>query len=306
MNPRMKILIAYDGSSCADAALEDLRRAGLPREAEAIVLSVAEHWLPPPPPSSYEILEPHLSHRPHSGEEEALAMSRRAGAYIQSAFPAWEVRAEAASGSPARRVIEKAEQWKPDLIVIGSHGHTALARLILGSVSQKVVTEAPCSVRVARGCTDSGERPARIIIGVDGSLQAGAAVEAVVAREWITGSEARVVTVTDPIKSTTVVHPELMQQVEKTNKALLIRVQNMTEAAAAKLRAAGLAVSIAVTEGDPRQVLIAEAEGWDADCIFVGAGGLSRLERLWLGSVSMAVVARAHCSVEIVRTEEKQ
>jgi hypothetical protein len=42
----MKILIAYDGSSCADSALEDMRRAGLPRVAEAAVLSVSELWMP--------------------------------------------------------------------------------------------------------------------------------------------------------------------------------------------------------------------------------------------------------------------
>jgi nucleotide-binding universal stress UspA family protein len=53
----MKILIGYDGSDCAEAALDDLRRAGLPETAEAHILSVAEVWLPPPPPSSYEIIE---------------------------------------------------------------------------------------------------------------------------------------------------------------------------------------------------------------------------------------------------------
>ncbi len=41
-----KILIPYDGSSCADSALEDLRQAGLPRLAEAVVLSVSELWMP--------------------------------------------------------------------------------------------------------------------------------------------------------------------------------------------------------------------------------------------------------------------
>jgi hypothetical protein len=42
----MKILIAYDGSSCADSTLEDLRRSGLPRQSEAIVLSVTKLWSP--------------------------------------------------------------------------------------------------------------------------------------------------------------------------------------------------------------------------------------------------------------------
>src|SRR5215467_8286329 len=40
-----KVLIAYDGSKCADAALEDLRRAGLPAKAHVIVMSVIENWL---------------------------------------------------------------------------------------------------------------------------------------------------------------------------------------------------------------------------------------------------------------------
>jgi nucleotide-binding universal stress UspA family protein len=48
-------------------------------------------------------------------------------------------------------------------------------------------------------------------------------------------------------------------------------------------------------------VLVEEAEGWGADCVFVGATGLRGAERLLMGSVSAAVAARAHCSVEIVR-----
>jgi hypothetical protein len=48
MPEKMKILIAYDGSSCADAALDDLRYAGLPHVAEALIMSVADVFLPPP------------------------------------------------------------------------------------------------------------------------------------------------------------------------------------------------------------------------------------------------------------------
>jgi hypothetical protein len=59
MNEKMKILIAYDGSDCANSALDDLQRAGLPPEAETLIITVAEVFLPPPPPppSSYEIVE---------------------------------------------------------------------------------------------------------------------------------------------------------------------------------------------------------------------------------------------------------
>jgi nucleotide-binding universal stress UspA family protein len=51
--------------------------------------------------------------------------------------------------------------------------------------------------------------------------------------------------------------------------------------------------------------LCSEAEDLMADCIFVGARGMGRLERFLIGSVSLGVAARAHCSVEVVRTENK-
>jgi hypothetical protein len=48
MSEKMKVLIAYDGSSCANAALDDLRYAGLPRAAEVLIMSVADVFLQPP------------------------------------------------------------------------------------------------------------------------------------------------------------------------------------------------------------------------------------------------------------------
>jgi nucleotide-binding universal stress UspA family protein len=69
----MKILVAYDGSECADAALDDLRRAGLPSDAQIKVLSVVENWLPPP--SVLEILE-HIDR-----DQEYLALARRGGVH---------------------------------------------------------------------------------------------------------------------------------------------------------------------------------------------------------------------------------
>jgi nucleotide-binding universal stress UspA family protein len=63
-----------------------------------------------------------------------------------------------------------------------------------------------------------------------------------------------------------------------------------------------LITSSVVKEENPKKLLLSEAEDWNADCIFVGARGLSGFERFWLGSVSTAVVTRAHCSVEVVRS----
>ena len=72
--------------------------------------------------------------------------------------------------------------------------------------------------------------------------------------------------------------------------------------AADKLRAAAFKTEAVVKEEDPKRLLIAEAESWGADCIFVGARGMGRIERFLLGSVSSAVAARAHCSVEVAQS----
>ncbi len=292
MKQKMKILIAYDGSNCADAAFDDLTRAGLPREAKVAVLSVAELWLPPP--SGYEVLESAWTERPPGGKEEALALAKRAGEHLKLKFPAWEVAAESVSGSPAREVIDQAEKWQSDLIVIGSHGRTALGRLFLGSVSQKVVNEAHCSVRVARGRAVENNVPMRIVIAVDGLPGAEAAVRAVAGRVWPQQTEVRLITSIGPFYHMT---GSAIAEEEK-------RAQELQKKAELELREAGLEVSALVTSDDPKQAIVQEAERWKADCIFVGTSGQGRLGRLLLGSVSTAVVTRAHCSVEVVRTAE--
>ncbi|HEY8461048.1 MAG TPA: universal stress protein, partial [Blastocatellia bacterium] len=114
MANRMKILVAYDGSECADAALHDLRRAGLPADARIKVLSVIETWLPPP--SAIELAED------IDRDQEYVGLAQRAGLRMASMEPGWEVKSETGVGSPANVIIEKANEWNADLIVVGSHG----------------------------------------------------------------------------------------------------------------------------------------------------------------------------------------
>lgn len=316
MSERMKLLIGYDGSQCADSALDDLKRAGLPAEAEAVVLCVMEAWLPPPPPSSYELLGEAKEVKAPAAKkgsakdaevlEEAERMAVEARERLLSCFPGWQVRTEVAYGSPAGELLKLADNMEPDLIVVGSHGRSALGRLILGSISQKVVTESRTSVRVARGRVEVEDSPVRIVIGVDGSEYSDEAVRAVARRPWPAGSEARIVIVDDPLAPTLIgrVIPAVARWVEESNAEEREWVRQATEKATEALSATELGVSSFVKEGDPKKLLVEMSEEWNADCIFVGSTGTSsRFERFLLGSVSAAVVARAHCSVEVVRAK---
>jgi nucleotide-binding universal stress UspA family protein len=303
MAASMKALIAYDGSACADAALDDLKRAGLPGEVEAMVVSVAELWLPPPSAGFKPILAAVTASLP-APVEAARNLAMEASQRLQIIFPAWDVRAEALVGSPASAILSKADEWKPDLIVVGSHGRSALGRFILGSVSQKIVTEAHCSVRVARGrITDAGA-PARILLGFDGSIDARAAIRTIASRTWPEKSLVRVLAVLTPTISDSPLLPWTPEQIAQREASARDWMQKRVEAAAEELRSSGLSVTTVITTGDPKQALLEEADGWDADRIFLGARGHNRLVRFMLGSVATAVVARAHCSVEVVRMEK--
>lgn len=288
----MKILIAYDGSRCAEAALQDLQRAGLPHQAEVLVLSIEEFEPRLPPPGVLAVAPAPLA---AGFVKERLNLAQAAAKRLQQDFPAWQVSAEAEMGAVAPALLKRAAEWPADLLVVGSHGRSALGRFVLGSVSQKLVTNAPCAVRVARGRSVDPALPLRLLIGLDGSPGAEAAVRAVAARTWLAGTEVRLVAAINEVIE------EVIDYLDAVQHQGWSWLQDTLQAAEQTLLAAGLDVSPHLVKGDPKHVLLTEAEKWDADCIFVGARSLGRLERLRLGSVSAAVTARAHCSVEVVR-----
>lgn len=308
----MKILIAYDGSECADAALEDLKYAGLPTTTEALVLSVADVILPPPlddADNSSPIYLPEGIKRAHERAERKLEkarlMAQQSAEQIRKNSPEWEVDHEAVADSPAWAIIRTADERKSDLVVVGAHGHSVLGgRMILGSISQRVLYEATCSVRVARS-RQNDVAPLRLLIGVDNSPYSDAAVESVCQREWPSGTEVRLLTVVDSVLPIIpdLTQPEMVKWIEGADEDNWNEVRQIFQPFADRLRATGLDAAVEIRRGNPTNELVDEAESWGADCIFLGPKGIRGVERLLLGSVSSAVAARAHCSVEVVRSK---
>jgi nucleotide-binding universal stress UspA family protein len=309
----MKLLIGYDGSDCARAALRDLPRAGLPAKVDATILSVAdmpikvppEAYLPPPkdaePPARLVATARALA-------ADAMGEARRASlegvALLTSLFPNWDVRADVVADSPYEALIKHAERSAADLIVVGSHGRSGIGRLFLGSVSQAVLAHAACSVRVARTRERPNTAPPRVILAVDGSACSTAAADAVAARAWPAGAEVRVLTAVDPHLAMAIAFDiayAAATPLGGPGDDVMSAARHTADAVAARLSQAGLTVSTRVEAADPKRLIVDEAAAWDADCVFLGARGHSRLERFALGSVSAAVAARATCTVEVVR-----
>ncbi len=313
----MKVLIGYDGSESADAVFADLKRAGLPSDTEAIVASVGDLlMLDQSIQLGYESVVPSQriasalkKMEEHTAKviEETTELAKQGKKRVRELFPDWCVRSEVFSGSPAWVLIDAADNFNADLIVVGSKGRSAIGRLFLGSVSRKIATNARCSVRVGRaGFKKDKNAPPRIIIGVDGSPAAEQAIYAVGQRVWQDGTEVRFVAVDDAASPASIaLLPQASAMINSYFQTRKSRVNAMLEWATEEFKNIGLKTSILREKGDPKTVLLAEAEKWNADSIFVGTRDIkSAFERFRLGSVSTAVVTNANCSVEIVRPPE--
>ena len=260
----------------------------------------------PVPPQLIPLMVAVLKARARAIEavEKARATAIHGSELLKAEFPCWEVRAHGSSDSPTWGLIQEAEAWNADLIVVGSHGRTAVGRVILGSVAQRVVTNAPCSVRVARSYKEESPPPLHLVLGYDGSAASAAVVDAVAARAWPARTILDLVTVIEPMSIALALASLKNHQagkIPRTKNYIRMWLKTMNESAAEKLHTAGLAVSSVVIEGEPQNVLLREARKSKADCIFLGARGIRAIQRFLLGSVSTAVTARAPCTVEVIR-----
>jgi nucleotide-binding universal stress UspA family protein len=285
----MKVLFAYDGSECAEAAIDDLYRAGLPEHTRLVVLSIEEDWsLPPSRSIEIEDIDKRKEH---------LARARRAAARMRWFHQDWEIEVEVAKGSPSAVITERARQLKSDLIVLGSHGREAPVGAIFGSVAQKVLQEAPCSVRIARGRYMMPHCPVRLIIGVDGPLNADEVVNIVSSRRWPKGTEIRLVNaMAKSIPATAgFMHASVANSIGRKNERAS-RARESFDSALSILRSTGLKTSFIAKDGELNQLLCSEAESWRVDCIFVGSRRMDNHS-----SVSLEVAANAYCSVEVIK-----
>ena len=301
---QLRLLVGYDGSSDAEAAIEDLGYAALPDDVEALIVSVSDSSTVAPLAGHDVIERTAVGDRAMSivkraklqVSEESKRVSEmvlNATSRLRSNFPSWRVRSAILSGSPAEELLKKAEKWHADLIAVGSQGRSAIGRLILGSVSLEVATKARCAVRIGRRAPAKIDRTQlRILIGLNCSPSAEKAIRKVLMRSWPTGTELRIVAVDDGVSTITT----------KMFSASNGRDRSIMEGKFVKLaESKGLIISAGIKDGDPEKILLAEAREWGADCIVVGSRAVKNSRGLFGSSVSAGIAANARCSVEIIR-----
>jgi nucleotide-binding universal stress UspA family protein len=146
----MKILLAIDGSTFSEAALNEVIHRPWPAGSELRIVSAVA------PPANLTS-EPwvgsgdYLTEISRMDHETAQSVVDKAASKLSAVEERpWEISSTVIDGSPKRVIVEEAERWGADLIVLGSHGYGSWNRLLLGSVSQAVSLHAPCSVEIVR------------------------------------------------------------------------------------------------------------------------------------------------------------
>lgn len=282
----MRILIGFDGTEASMDAVNDLRHSGLPSSTEAIVFTVAEAW----------------DHLPD--ENTARRTMDEGTRAVKELFPNWNVTGMVSKGCPADEILAFSEKCVPDLVVVGEPVITDHDRgFFLGQNTQKLLTDADCSIRVSRPASSNFGDPERILVGFDGSKTSLNAIETIITRTWPAGAKVRLIVVADsavlqaigrftPQMTDAVIEERLVHQWANSLAAPMIQ----------RMANVGIEAEVVVRFGSPKAVLPEEARSWKADSIFVGPHTApNSFARFLIGSVSSAVAARANCSVEVVR-----
>ncbi len=144
----MKVLLAIDGSEISKEAVTRLPDLVRLNGSEIILLTVAPNPVMPdmsgfmaPPYVDYNLLAQQVKAEAESNLAEAAAILRTRGLSPKPVY---------LQGDPAGEILELVRNESVDLVVVGSHGRTGFKKFLLGSVSARIVNEAPCPVLVIK------------------------------------------------------------------------------------------------------------------------------------------------------------
>jgi nucleotide-binding universal stress UspA family protein len=209
-----------------------------------------------------------------------------------------------ATGNPAARVVECAEETNADLVVVGTHGRHGLPRWLLGSVAEQLLRTAPCPVLAvpprAEGAASLPLLLERLLCAVDFSESSLRAVELAFSLAQETDAVLTLLHVVEALPPATPFAPMDM--------ALARHLRFLTTEAEARLRHVvpqgardWCSPEICVVPGKPWREIVREASARRSGIVVMGVHGHGTVERFFFGSTATAVLRHAECPVLVVR-----
>ena len=287
----MKVLLATDGSTYAEAAARFLARLPHVDRLDIDVLTV--------------INVPHI-HSTHLGDDwrpgflgrETLAAEEvfdRIAAMFEGANA--RLRHTIREGNRGETIVDYAEQCGANLIVMGARGRSPISRILLGSTSDYVATHAPCSVLVIRPSASQADQHdrLRVALAYDDTGPSQAAIEEFSEFQWGQQTELHVISVVSYVSE--FLNESLVDPLEVKQHA-----DRMIQGAVEQLRAVAPGVECELIDCDHvGDGIVQFAERQACDLVVMGHTNRSVLGQWLLGSVSKYVLRHSPCSVWITR-----
>lgn len=293
-----RILIASDGSPAALAALATAIKFPLPESAQVRVVIARTSWLPVDADWLTDHAEAHAALE--RTFDPVTVEARRVLA------PRWpKPKILIVDASPKVAILAEATRFKASLIVLGWRGYGRFRRLLAGSVSRSIAAQAACPVLVVR---EAPKTVRRFLVGVDGSTNAGRALDFLGSLDPAPGSSVVLVQVIERarIPSSAARLPSatrapIRRAVTALNAQRREQAEAQLAAAVARLRRSGWTAKSELRLGDPLANLLEAIGEHRADVLLVGARATHGLERALMGSVASGVLDRSPAPVLIVR-----
>ena len=204
-------------------------------------------------------------------------------------------------GGVRERLLQTAEEWNADLIVLGARGLSGVERALLGSVSLSVAREASCAVMIVKGAAKSLQR---VVVGLDGSEHSRHALNFMASLPLTADTELVLVGVAEkthlPRSAPSLVADQLRAVIAEVDEEEKTRKQQILVDAEHTINRRGR-VQLRSVVGNPPDEIVAVAKTTGAQLIVLGSRGLGRLQRLVLGSVSEGVLLQSECTVIITK-----
>ncbi len=278
--PFGKILVCTDGSPDSEGAISAALHLAQTSGGTVVLLEVL-YYLAGYELQSPDTLAPPVVNLELMQAQEAAARERLEGLKAEAAKAGVSLTPRIrTSASAYEGIIEEAEELQPDLIIMGRHGYSGLTRLLMGSVTARVIGHSPCHVLVApQGVPLSFQR---LLVASDGSPFSEAAWTEALSLAQSMGSALIGVSVA---------------ATERDIPGATQVVRSLEQAAAQQ----GIALDTMVPMGRPEEGIVKAAEFKQASLIILGSHGRTGLKRLLMGSVAERVIGQANCPVLVVK-----
>lgn len=289
-----KLLLSTDGSEFSEGAVREAINIAKICSSKLFVVSVVETN------PEFEALAPQVVEKSENETRQHLesVKSRASKEGVDCEINTYH------NDQPFQSIVDDAAKKQVDMVIMGRRGRTGLKRLLMGSVTAKVIGHAPCKVLVV-------PRAARIefkniLVATDGSRYSEAAINEAIGIAKLGRANLTAVSVVPSETKMRYEHGFIDSKIRADLEKLAAKespqaAENNVKIVKEKAEKEGVSSKGFIVTGVPHEAIVDIAKETNADLILVGSHGRTGLSRLMMGSVTERVIGHADCAVLVVK-----